>query len=263
MSDRLSRTSRRGFTIVELLVVLAIVGLLLALLIPSLSRARAQAMRTQCLNNIRQIGIGIVIYVHDYDELPPPEVRNTGVALMAGPVWYSSPQTGLLALGAPGGFVRSSLACPEGWASGGESRWYEGRAYNSSGAAYMDYAYWGGRYPTPAKGFDVRAASFKYRAAEKGTKVLVMDVVADATASTRIVGSVGSGNHSNHSAPVSVVPMTDGRGQQLPSSNRIRSEGGHVLFSDNSAFWFDKMRFTQQAEGLCYPPPDQWHGSRP
>lgn len=262
MLDQKSRAFFRGFSIIELLVVLAIVGLLLALLIPTLSRAREQATRTQCLSNIRQIGVAIAIYVHDHRDLPPPEVRNVGAAMVAEPVWFSSWRSGLLALtsvsAATDSFDRTSLACPEGWASGGQSTWYQYKAYNAAGAAYMDYAYWGGRYPPPGKGYSVHAASFKYRAGEKATKILVTDVIADTTASTTLVGSIGAGNHSNHYAPLTVVPQTDGRGHRLKTVNQVRSEGGSVLFSDFHAAWFETGRFTQQADGLCYPPPDQW-----
>lgn len=258
MVNRSSRVRACGFTIIELLVVVGIIALLLGLLVPSLSRAREQATRTHCLNNIRQIGMGIAIYLHDNGELPPPEVRNTGVAMVAAPVWYATMRTGLLAIDAAGGFERANLACPEGWASAGERSWYESKAYNSSGAAYMDYAYWGGRYPPPHKGYSVHAASFKYRASEKTTKILVTDIIADTTASTRLIGQVGAGNHSNHSAALTVVTLTDGRGHRLREVNQIRSEGGSVLFSDYHAGWFETERFSQQADGLCYPPPDQW-----
>jgi len=57
--------STRGFTIVELLVVIAIIALLVAILLPSLSRARTMSRRLQCLSNERQIGVAIYNYAQD------------------------------------------------------------------------------------------------------------------------------------------------------------------------------------------------------
>jgi len=59
---------RKGFTLIELLVVIAIIAILAAILFPVFARAREKARQTTCLSNMKQLGLGIMMYVQDYDE---------------------------------------------------------------------------------------------------------------------------------------------------------------------------------------------------
>jgi prepilin-type N-terminal cleavage/methylation domain-containing protein/prepilin-type processing-associated H-X9-DG protein len=97
MAKKWSRFRQQGFTLIELLVVIAIIAVLIALLLPAVQQARESARRTQCKNNLKQIGIAFFDYESTHAMFPPSQGYdggNTGTADPSGVsttnVWCTS-----------------------------------------------------------------------------------------------------------------------------------------------------------------------------
>ncbi|MCP4782296.1 MAG: DUF1559 domain-containing protein [Fuerstiella sp.] len=81
----------RGFTLIELLVVIAIIAILIALLLPAVQQAREAARRTQCKNNLKQMGIAFHSYHDVFRTFPKPAIVGitvaSGLKIVQGASW--------------------------------------------------------------------------------------------------------------------------------------------------------------------------------
>ncbi len=83
-------STRKGFTLIELLVVIAIIAILAAILFPVFAKARENARKSSCQSNMKQMGIGLGMYVQDFDETLP----GCYIGAWTGAFWSTSNPTG-------------------------------------------------------------------------------------------------------------------------------------------------------------------------
>src|SRR5438876_2199440 len=82
----------RAFTLIELLVVIAIIAILAAILFPVFAQARDKARQATCLSNQKQFGLGLMMYVQDYDETYPIGLHAHNDFLRQEAVWFKMVQ---------------------------------------------------------------------------------------------------------------------------------------------------------------------------
>ena len=97
------KTKQYGFTLVEMLVVISIIAVLAAILFPVFASARAKARQSVCLSNLRQLGMALYMYVGDWDDTYPYDIKpRAPAALGAVPAydgtnkWDASPIVGVV-----------------------------------------------------------------------------------------------------------------------------------------------------------------------
>lgn len=181
-----ARPGRRrpgGFTLIELLVVVAVIALLIAILLPSLTRAKELARRSQCAANLHQLGCFVAVYMTDYNDkvypvLVPSWIDIWGACYLPD-AWMASwwdQQAGRY------GLTPASVTCPSvpGYVMGkwgvGDWVWYNTGAYN------IAYNYFGGPEVHATgrisywKDFELTAARTA-RESNASTRYLAMDRV--------------------------------------------------------------------------------------
>ncbi len=124
---------RMNFTLIELLIVIAIIAILASMLLPALNKARGKAKEIHCVNNMKQLGITLLVYADSWNQFLPP-VQTTSTPGAGTRYWFDSSMLNLNS--------KLMYGCPEAK--------YQAPNPNSSEYAIMSYAlhnyYWGGPY---------------------------------------------------------------------------------------------------------------------
>jgi len=115
------RKISQGFTLIELLVVIAIIAILAGMLLPALAKAKAKAVQTQCLNSMKQINLGMIMYIGENNDTTPETPANADPNDHASYIWWHYKDLLLPYVGIKGPSSSNDVLfhCPKdrGWAT--------------------------------------------------------------------------------------------------------------------------------------------------
>ena len=211
--------ARSAFTLIELLVVIAIIAILAAILFPVFARARENARRSSCQSNLKQIGLGMLQYVQDYDEFYPLAFYPTGgqnyqsASNETGWAWNVQP------------YIKSTQVfhCPS---VGTSQVWPTSATSGQVTAGATDYAY---------------NRNIGFEAATASNKVSVNQAALTFVSNTLLLYHfVPAGTGS--STPGSTCVGGGGKAAKIDSGgvgrSRIHLEGSNYAFADGHVKWY-------------------------
>jgi len=199
---------KKAFTLIELLVVIAIISILAAILFPVFARARENARRASCLSNLKQIGLGAMMYTQDYDERYPAyrQFHSGG----------TSDEYGWTITLLP--YIKSQqiFQCPSDSASYDTSK-----TPGAASSGYSDYAYniWIGGYYLDSGGTGHAGPPMTQANMEQSTLTVMLEDYA------------GTGNAASHTS------TSYRNGKEINYWFR-HFEGANIAFADGHAKWY-------------------------
>lgn len=223
---------KAGFTLIELLVVIAIIAILASLLLPALARAKEQAQRASCKNNMHQVSLAALMYANDNRELFPTNNRPNGLVHAS---WISSNTYGYMVYQTR--VTTNSLCCPNRLKI---SSWVK-LQLAGNGCRIGYYALWGipTEHDTRRRDLDYGLQPAPFDSPKKTTQitaysVLMADLIEKGTDNFEINGTpIPNVTTTSHSR----TGMRWGGPNQLIEPSAVGSQGGDVANVDGSVAW--------------------------
>ncbi len=161
-----SRVKMKIFTLIELLIVIAIISILAAMLLPALNKAKGAALRTFCLNNVRQLNLVVNQYASDFQDYCFPQRDDVSVgnsSAGSGKTWYEKDGPAWQYIGTPKLVICKSFASDDSMVATGNFRY---GCYAVNRNCFMGYAFDWTKYPGGLKLSRIEKPSYKLLIAE-------------------------------------------------------------------------------------------------